>query len=332
MNAEQKTVLVVGGAGYIGSHVVLDLVRHNYNVLVLDDLSEGHREAVDSRADFVCANINDAAALDNVFIKYSVDIVMHFSAFAYVGESVSNPQKYYINNVCATINLLSAMLRHNVKRFIFSSSCATFGTPNYIPIDEAHPQNPINPYGATKLMVERILKDYHDAYGFNFCVLRYFNAAGADPCGCIGESHRIETHLIPLVLKTLTGEKENIDIFGSDYDTPDGTCIRDYVHVCDLSAAHRLAMELILDCHSACAHFVNLGTGSGTSVKDIIKACEDVTERRVPVIIAARRAGDPSALVACAGYAKKLLGWSAAFTDIRGIIKTAWEWEQNKNY
>ncbi|GMO26524.1 MAG: UDP-glucose 4-epimerase GalE [Termitinemataceae bacterium] len=326
-----KTVLVVGGLGYIGSHVVQDLTEHNYNVVVLDDLSEGHRESLNnSNVDFICANINDTGALENVFTKYSIDVVMHFSAFAYVGESVDNPQKYYLNNVCATINLLSAMLRHNVKKFIFSSSCATYGVPEYTPIDEAHPQNPINPYGATKLMVERILNDYHHAYDFDYCALRYFNAAGADPSGKIGESHRIETHLIPLVLKTLTGEKQNISIFGDDYETPDGTCIRDYIHVCDLSLAHRLAMELILD--NGGSYCVNLGTGMRTSVKDIIKACEDITGRTVPVVVSRRRCGDPAVLVASTDYAKKLLGWSASYTNIHDIIKTAWNWEQNKKY
>jgi UDP-glucose 4-epimerase len=327
-----KNILVVGGAGYIGSHIVRDLSEHGYHCIVYDNLSEGHREAVEAAAGPRCIfdDINDAGTLNKTFEKESIDAVMHFSAFAYVGESVVNPEKYYQNNVSATITLLSAMRKYNVKNFVFSSSCATYGNPVYTPMDEKHPQKPVNPYGATKRMVERILDDYHNAYELNYIALRYFNAAGAHPDGTIGESHRIETHLIPLVLKTLTGEKENVKIFGTDYDTPDGTCVRDYIHVCDLAAAHRAALELIASSNDS--YRVNLGTGSGTSVKEIINASEEVTGLKVPVVTAPRRPGDPPALVAANEYARTILGFNPKYTDIRAIIRTAWTWEKNKKY
>jgi len=332
-----KNILVVGGAGYIGSHVVRDLSEHGYHCIVYDNLSEGHREAAEATAGLQCvfADINDAQKLNETFEKEAIDAVMHFSAFAYVGESVVNPEKYYQNNVSATITLLSAMRKFNVTNFVFSSSCATYGNPVYTPIDEKHPQKPVNPYGATKRMVERILDDYHNAYGLNYISLRYFNAAGAHPDGTIGESHRIETHLIPLVLKTLTGEKENVKIFGADYDTPDGTCVRDYIHVCDLAVAHRAALELITNRRfeaSSNSYCINLGTGTGTSVKEIITAAEEVTGLKVPVINAPRRPGDPPALVAANDYARSVLGFDPKYTDIREIIKTAWAWEKNKRF
>jgi len=323
-----QNILIVGGAGYIGSHVVKDLCERNYRVIVYDNLSEGHREAAGGN-DFILGDINDSNLLDKTFTENKIDAVMHFSAYAYVGESVENPEKYYKNNVVATINLLSSMLKHNVKNFIFSSSCATYGVPSYIPIDENHPQNPINPYGATKLMVERIITDYHKAYGLQYMILRYFNAAGAHPDRSIGESHRIETHLIPLILKTLTKEKETVSIFGTDYETPDGTCIRDYIHVCDLADAHRTALEMILSgAESKC---INLGTGVGVSVKEIISVCEEVTGMKVPVKIAGKRQGDPPSLVASNKLAKEILGFKPGY-DINSIIKTAWEWEKCKKY
>jgi len=323
-----KNILVVGGAGYIGSHVVRDLSENGYNTIIVDNLSEGHRESIGNN-EFICADINDSSTLDQLFESHKIDAVMHFSAYAYVGESMENPEKYYKNNVSATINLLSLMIRHKIMKFIFSSSCATYGTPVYIPIDEDHPQNPINPYGATKLMIERILSDYSKAYSFNYITLRYFNASGAHPDCSIGESHRIETHLIPLVLKTLTKEKDAIHVFGSDYDTPDGTCIRDYIHVCDLASAHRNALELIFNgTESKC---LNLGTGKGISVKEIISICENVTGMKVPVIYSGKRPGDPSSLVASNEYAKKILYFNIKY-DIYEIIKTAWEWEKNKKY
>jgi len=323
-----KDILVVGGAGYIGSHVVLDLKNNGYNPIIFDNLSEGHKEAVTGN-EFVLGDIINTNALNNVFKKYKIEAVMHFSAFAYVGESVENPEKYYQNNVSATINLLSSMLKYNIKKFIFSSSCATYGIPEYIPIDEKHPQKPINPYGNTKLIVENILKDYSNAYNLKYIALRYFNAAGAHPNAQIGESHRIETHLIPLVLKTLTKEKESVSILGTDYNTPDGTCIRDYIHVCDLARAHRNALELILSGSDSIN--LNLGTGVGVSVQEIISVCEKVTGLKVPVIKAGRRTGDPPSLVAANDYAKKIINFNPEF-DICETIKTAWEWEKNKKY
>jgi UDP-glucose 4-epimerase len=323
-----RDILVVGGAGYIGSHIVKNLCDNNYHVIVYDNLSEGHREAA-LCDDFIHGDINDSNALNGVFEKFKIDAVMHFAAYAYVGESVANPEKYYKNNVAATINLLSSMLKYDVKNIIFSSSCTTYGIPEYIPIDEKHPQNPISPYGASKLMVERIIKDYHRAYGLQYMILRYFNAAGAHPDGTIGERHNTETHLIPLVLKTLTGERESIDIFGDDYETPDGTCVRDYIHVCDLAEAHRISLELLLSGNeSKC---VNLGNGIGFSVKEIITLCENITGMKVPLRITDRRPGDPPFLTASGNYEKNLPGFKPRF-DINAIIKTAWEWEKNKRY
>jgi len=323
------TVLVLGGAGYIGSHVVRDLIDHHYNVVVYDNLSEGHRESVSVNY-FIHADISDTLKLEETFQKYHIDAVMHFSAYAYVGESVINPEKYYKNNVNATINFLSVMLKYKVKNIIFSSSCATYGNPLYFPIDEQHPQKPVNPYGVTKRMVERILEDYDRAYGLKYIALRYFNAAGAHPDGSIGESHRIETHLIPLVLKTITGANANIHIFGTDYNTPDGTCVRDYIHVCDLAHAHRIALEkMLVDMESHC---INLGTGTGTSVKEIISACEMVTGKKVPMLYAPRRLGDPPNLIASNSKAKEILNWEPKYKNIDEIIKTAWNWEKNKRY
>jgi UDP-glucose 4-epimerase len=328
-----KNVLVTGGAGYIGSHIVRDLGENGYNPVVFDNLSEGHREACAGN-DFVLASINDTAALETVFSQKSIDAVMHFSAFAYVGESVTNPEKYYLNNVSATVHLLSVMRKYGVNKFIFSSSCASYGNPVYVPMDEQHPQNPINPYGRTKFMVEKIIDDYRAAYGLQYIALRYFNAAGAHPDGSIGESHRIETHLIPLVLKAIRGERDSISVFGADYPTPDGTCIRDYIDVTDLASAHRAALELLLSGGESGGegHCINLGTEHGYSVKEVIAACEEVTGKKAPVIMAPRRAGDPPELVAKTDLAKKLLDFTAKKTDLRDIIHTAWQWEQKRRY
>ncbi len=324
-----KNILIVGGAGYVGSHAVADLIENGYNPVVYDNLTEGHIEAAQS-APFVQGDINNTALLKQTMQKYNISAVMHFSAYAYVGESVTNPQKYYLNNVSATLNLLSAMLEMKIKKIIFSSTCATYGNPVYTPIDEKHPQNPINPYGASKVMVERILDDYSHAYGLQYAALRYFNAAGAHPKGHIGESHRIETHLIPLILKTLTGENPNIKIFGTDYDTKDGTCVRDYIHVCDLAVAHRQALEKITS--SDISYKINLGTGIGNSVREVIHACEEVTGLKVPVIEADKRPGDPPFLVASNNYAKEVLNFNPIYTNINDTIKTAWNWETNRKY
>lgn len=321
-------ILVFGGAGYIGSHTVKHLLNNGYSCVVADNLIYGHREAVDPRAEFVHADLADKYSLQQLFDTHKIEAVIHFAAFTYVGESVTDPQKYYINNVVGTTNLLNAMLQHGVKKIVFSSTCATYGEPQYIPMDEKHPQSPINPYGRTKLMIEQIFADYERAYGLKHIALRYFNAAGCAQDGSIGESHNPETHLIPLVLKAIKGERANIKIFGTDYDTPDGTCLRDYIHVEDLALAHRLALEK-LDDYSGC---INLGTGIPTSVKEIISAAENVSGLKCPVEIAPRRAGDPAKLYADNRKAKEILGWQPRYTQIEDIISTAWNWETHRKF
>lgn len=322
-----KNILIVGGAGYIGSHTVKQLSNSGYNCIVIDNLIYGHKEAVLTPY-FELADLLDKDSLDRVFKKYQIDSVIHFAAFAYVGESVQHPRKYYENNVVGTLNLLDVMLKNNVERIVFSSTCATYGEPQYIPIDESHPQEPINPYGRSKLMVEEVLKDYHQAYGLKYISLRYFNAAGCSKDKDIGESHSPETHLIPLVLQAIINQDKPIKVFGTDYDTPDGTCIRDYIHVEDLAIAHQLALEK-LDKYSGC---LNLGTGIGTSVKEIITAAESVTGKRCPVEYAGRRSGDPAKLFATNNKAKNILGWSPKYNDIKEIVSTAWDWELNRKY
>lgn len=324
-----KTILVAGGAGYIGSHTVKYLLKNNYNVVVVDNLVYGHKEAV-LTPNFEQIDLADKASLDNVFKKYKIDAVIHFAAYTYVGESVSNPQKYYWNNVVNTLNLLDSMIENNVKNIVFSSTCATYGNPEYTPLDEKHPQFPINPYGKTKLMMEQIMADYETAYGLKYVALRYFNAAGCDNDGELGESHDPETHLIPLVLKAIKGERDSITVFGTDYETPDGTCIRDYIHVEDLADAHMLAVEKILNGGSS--DCINLGTGIGTSVKEIIQASEEVTGKKVPLVFGERRAGDPAKLYASNQKSKEVLGWNPKYIDVKEIIKTAWRWEQNKKF
>ena len=321
-------ILVMGGAGYIGSHTVRHLCDSGYEVVVADNLIYGHREAVDKRAKFVHADLLDIHSLDDLFSADKIDAVVHFAAFAYVGESVSAPEKYYYNNVIGTVNLLHAMLAHGVRKIVFSSTCATYGEPQYTPIDEQHNQSPINPYGRTKLMIEQIFADYEKAYGLQYIALRYFNAAGGSVDGKIGESHTPETHLIPLVLKAIKGGRAKIQIFGTDYDTPDGTCIRDYIHVDDLALAHRLALEKLGD-YSGC---INLGTGVGTSVKEIVAAAESVSGEKCPVEYAPRRAGDPARLFADNKKAKEILGWQPKYSNIEDIIRTAWNWELNRRY
>lgn len=323
-----KSILVMGGAGYIGSHTVRHLLDNEYEVVVADNLIYGHREAIDERARFIHADLLDVISLQKLFDDNDIDAVIHFAAFAYVGESVNEPEKYYYNNVVGTVNLLRAMLAHNVKKIVFSSTCATYGEPQYNPIDEQHNQSPINPYGQTKLMIEQIFADYERAYGLQHIALRYFNAAGCSVDGKIGESHTPETHLIPLVLKAITGELENIKVFGTDYDTPDGTCIRDYIHVEDLALAHRLALEK-LGTYNGC---INLGTGVGTSVKEIIFAAEEVSGKKCQTEYAPRRIGDPAKLFANNIKAKEILGWQPKYTKIKDIIQTAWNWELNRGY
>lgn len=321
-------ILVMGGAGYIGSHTVRHLLDNGHQVVVADNLVTGHREAIDKRASFVLADLLLPQTLVKLFAQYKIDVVIHFAAFAAVGESVQDPQKYYFNNVVGTLNLLKAMLGAGVKDIVFSSTCATYGNPQYTPIDEKHPQNPVSPYGRTKLMIEQILADYAAAYGVRYMALRYFNAAGCARDGSLGESHQSESHLIPLVLRAIKGERPVLKVFGTDYDTPDGTCIRDYIHVEDLALAHRLAVEKL----PQYSGHINLGTGTGTSVKEIIKAAEEVSGKECPVECTARRAGDPARLYADNKRAQEILGWKPAYTDIKEIIKTAWNWELNRKY
>ncbi|MCQ2789969.1 MAG: UDP-glucose 4-epimerase GalE [bacterium] len=325
----KKTLLVAGGAGYIGSHTTKHLLQQGYDVVVLDNLVYGHQEAVLTEK-FEKVDLKDKENLDKVFKKYNIDAVIHFAAYTYVGESVTSPSKYYWNNVVNTLNLLDTMRENDVKHIVFSSTCATYGNPKYMPLDEKHSQQPINPYGKTKFMMEQIMEDYENAYGFKYAALRYFNAAGADKDGQLGESHNPETHLIPLVLKTIKGERDNITVFGTDYDTPDGTCIRDYIHVEDLANAHRLALEKIISDNKTVK--LNLGTGIGTSVKEIIDASERVTGKKVSVKYGERRAGDPSQLFAANDEAKRVLNWIPKYTKIEDIIETAWNWEINKKF
>lgn len=316
-------ILVIGGAGYIGSHMVKQLGRQGCSVTTLDDLSSGHRDAV-LIGDFVQGSMADRALLDALLAR-GFDAVMHFASFIQVGESVQHPDKYYRNNLVNTITLLDAMRAHGVRRFIFSSTAATFGEPHYTPIDERHPQQPINPYGRTKWMVEQLLGDYDKAYGIKSACLRYFNAAGADPEGQLGERHEPETHLIPLVLQAASGRRPHISVFGRDYDTPDGTCIRDYIHIEDLCSAHWLALQSLI--HGADSQAYNLGNGNGFSVQEVIDTAEQVTGCRIAVVDAPRREGDPARLVAEASLARDKLGWQPQYTDLATIIEHAWKWE-----
>ncbi|KOS66621.1 UDP-galactose-4-epimerase [Lysinibacillus contaminans] len=316
-------ILVVGGAGYIGSHFVKELVKE-HDVLVLDNLSTGHHWAVDSRAIFVQGDLGDTATVQDVFNTYSIDAVLHFAAYSLVGESVIDPMKYYENNVAATLSLLKVMKNNNIDKFIFSSTAATYGMPSDDLIDEKTLTNPINPYGRSKLMIEQMLSDFAESYQMNYVVLRYFNAAGAYETAEIGESHNPETHLIPIILQHLLGQRESISVFGTDYDTPDGTCIRDYIHVTDLAKAHLLSLQGLLNGTIETATY-NLGNGNGYSVKEIIGTCEDVTGKQATVNYVERRAGDPAKLVANAQKIYEDLGWKAKI-DIKGIVKSAWAW------
>jgi len=318
-------VLVVGGAGYIGSHMVKMLLERDHEVFVLDNLSTGYRDAVLGGV-FVQGDLADSAALDALFAAHRFDGVMHFASFIQVGESVRDPAKYYRNNFANTLNLLDAMRRHAAGHFIFSSTAAIFGEPEYVPIDEQHPKQPINPYGYSKLAVEQILADYDRAYGLRSVCLRYFNAAGADPDARIGERHDPESHLIPLVLQVASGRGAHIQIFGNDYKTPDGTCIRDYIHIVDLCEAHLLALER-LRAGAMSARF-NLGNGSGFSVAEVIDTAERVTGMRIARVVAPRRPGDTARLIADSKLARDELGWRPRYDDLRTIVAHAWAWEQ----
>lgn len=321
----QETILVVGGAGYIGSHMVKMLLDRGFRVVTLDNLATGYRQSV-LGGDFVQGDAGDPLLLERLFTGYAFAGVMHFASHIQVGESVTDPAKYYRNNVSNTLILLDAMRKHGVGRFIFSSSAAVYGEPLAVPITESHPKNPINPYGRSKWMIEEVLTDYDLAYGLRSVCFRYFNAAGADPGGAIGECHTPETHLIPLVLMAASGRRPQVKLFGEDYDTPDGTCIRDYVHVNDLCQAHLLALERLLQGGSSAAF--NLGNGGGFSVREVIDTAERVTGRKIPVVVAPRRAGDPARLVADASLAQRELGWRPQFSELEQIIHHAWQWEQ----
>jgi UDP-glucose 4-epimerase len=319
-------VLVVGGAGYIGSHMVKLLGASGYVPVVLDNLSNGRRAAVLPPGLLVAADMGEPGVLDTLLQAWRFEAVMHFASFIQVGESVAHPGRYYDNNVGNTIRLLEAMVRHDVKRFIFSSSAAIFGDPEYVPIDEKHPKTPINPYGRSKWMVEQVLEDFERAHGLHACCLRYFNAAGADPDGQLGECHEPETHLVPLVLQVASGRRASISVYGGDYPTPDGTCIRDYIHVCDLCDAHLLALRA-LEKGAGSSRF-NLGNGAGYSNLDVIRTAERVGGRAIKYNIGPRRPGDPPRLVADATLAKSDLGWTPRFDALDTIIEHAWRWEQ----
>lgn len=326
-------ILVVGGAGYIGSHMAKLLSKSGHDVIVLDNLSTGFRRLA-IYGDLVVGNLGDQVLLDKLFKAHDFDAVMHFGAASLVGESVVDPKKYYLNNVSETIVLLDAMVRHDVDKFIFSSTAATYGEPEYSPIDEAHPKKPINPYGTSKLMVERILQDFAYAYDISSVTLRYFNACGADPDGELGECHEPETHLIPLILQAASGRRGEIKVFGRDYDTPDGTCVRDYIHVNDLCSAHRLALEYLFNNQpKSQAHTFNLGNGVGFSVDEVIKAASVIVQqdgKTIQVADAPRRQGDPARLVADSSKAKSVLGWVPKYTQIDEIIAHAWAWEKKQ--
>jgi UDP-glucose 4-epimerase len=323
-------ILVTGGAGYIGSHCVIALLEKGYDVIVFDNLSTGHIETISTlkkygKVQFVQGDLLNPNDLKSIFNQFEIDAVIHFAASALVEESVKNPAKYYRNNVVGTLNLLDTMIEHGVKQIVFSSTAATYGEPKYVPIDENHPQNPINPYGQTKLVIEHIMDDYNKAYGLKSVRLRYFNIAGADSNNRIGEWHDIETHLIPNILKSTFNSKKVFEMYGNDYETKDGTCVRDYINVEDLAQAHLLALEYLK--RGGETNYFNLGTNTGNTVKEVFEACETVTEKEIPVKLMSRRAGDPAQLIADNTKAKNILGWCPTKT-LEHSIKTAYEWEK----
>jgi UDP-glucose 4-epimerase len=321
-------ILVTGGAGYIGSHTLLSLVDAGHQSVTLDNLCYGHREAV-LEGHFVQADLADNTALDRLFETFPIEAVIHFAAFCYVGESMEAPEKYFSNNLVNGLNLLNGMLKAGVDKIIFSSSCAVYGDPSEIPIPETHAKNPINPYGLTKHFFEEILSTYETAHGIKHVSLRYFNAAGADPKGRIGESHDPETHLIPLVLQTALGRRSEIKIFGTDYPTSDGTCIRDYIHVCDLAEAHVSALSYLLSGGRSIS--LNLGTGKGHSVREVFEHCQEICQRSIPHRDVGPRPGDPPELVASGDKAREILNWRPHYS-LDKIISTAWNWHQNQKF
>ncbi len=323
-----ESIVLIGGAGYIGSHTAKYLYGQGYQPVVIDNLSLGHKEAV-QWGPLEIGDMTDSEFLRRVFQTYSPTAVIHFAAFAYVGESVTDPAKYYRNNVAGTLVLLDAMREAGIDRLIFSSTCATYGVPQRIPIDESNPQRPINPYGKTKLMVEQILEDYDSAYGLKSVALRYFNAAGADTEAEIGEDHDPETHLIPLVLEAAAGKREHISVFGTDYSTRDGTCVRDYIHVTDLAQAHFLALEYLKE--GGASDRFNLGNGLGFTVKEVIETAARITGKSIQVDYAPRRPGDPPELVGSSDKARSVLGWNPQFPSLEVILESAWRWYVKKN-
>jgi UDP-glucose 4-epimerase len=331
MSSIKPQILVTGGAGYIGSHAVLALKQAGYDVVILDNLVYGHQDLVDRvlQVELIVGDTSDRPLLDKLFATHNIAAVMHFAAYAYVGESVQYPDKYYRNNVVGTLTLLEAMLAAKVNKFVFSSTCATYGVPKTIPIPEEHPQDPINPYGASKLMVERILADFNAAYDFKSVYFRYFNAAGADPSGLLGEDHDPETHLIPLVLMAALGKRESVSVFGTDYPTPDGTCIRDYIHVNDLAQAHVLGIDYLLS--GGETGVFNLGNGNGFSVKEVIETARRVTGKEIKVVESDRRPGDPPVLVGSSDKARKILNWNPIYANLNDIITHAWHWHQHRH-
>ena len=317
-------ILVAGGAGYIGSHMVKDLVEHGQEVVVADNLSTGHRDAINPKAKFYEGDIRDRKFLDKIFDNEDIEAVVHFAAFSIVPESMSKPLKYFDNNTGGMITLLEAMRDHNIKYIVFSSTAATYGVPEHMPIKETDPQNPINPYGLSKLMMEKMMHWADKAYGIKFVALRYFNVAGAAPDGTIGEDHGPETHLVPIILQVAQGKRKELSIFGDDYNTPDGTNVRDYVHVMDLADAHILSIKYLEAGNESNAF--NLGSSTGFSNKQMLEAAREVTGEPIPAKIAPRRPGDPDSLVAASDKARNVLGWDPKYDDVHDIIATAWKW------
>ena len=320
------SILVTGGAGYIGSHMVLMLAEEGYHVVTVDNLGRGFRGAVQA-GELVECDLTDRAALDRLFATHHFDAVLHFAAFAYVGESVTQPDLYYRNNFVGTLNLVDAMRAHQVNSLIFSSTCSTFGEPQYVPIDEIHPQRPINPYGRTKWMVEKLLADYGSAFGLRSICLRYFNAAGADPAGRLGNRSEPQVRLIPLVIQAASGRKPQVAVYGRDYSTPDGTCIRDYIHVTDLCSAHLLALKRLQAGAESTAY--NLGNGRGFSVQEVIDVAQEITGRKIVVVDGPRRPGDPACLIGDSRRAHAELNWQPRYSDLRMIVAHEWAWEQS---
>lgn len=317
-------ILVAGGAGYIGSHMVKDLIEHGYDVVVADNLSTGHKKAINPKAKFYYGDIRDRAFLDRIFVNEEIEAVVHFAAFSIVPESMSEPLKYFDNNTSGMVTLLEAMRDFGVKYIVFSSTAATYGTPEHMPIKETDPQKPINPYGLSKLMMEQMMAWADKAYGIKFVALRYFNVAGATPDGTIGEDHGPETHLVPIIMQVAQGKRKELSIFGDDYNTPDGTNVRDYVHVMDLADAHILALQYLKKNNQS--NQFNLGSSTGFSNKQMLEAAREVTGKEIPAKMAPRRPGDPDSLVAASEKAREVLGWKPKFDDVHDIIATAWKW------